>query len=125
VGESVSRASFQTSLQRRYGGIFVNARESSNTGIAPVEHGLNSCDDGVIGLVWHDLLVAMVTSLEEVGLADALMVDGCDDDAMESREEGASSRKLQSRSFFLQFSHIGWVQSHCLDGQLAELIVRF
>jgi hypothetical protein len=61
--------------------------------------------------VLHDFLDAKANSVVEVGLVDGLIVEGVggydDEDAMERREEGASSWKLHFKSFFLQLSHSG------------------
>lgn len=71
----------------------LNARGTSNAGGIWIDLGLNAFeDDGVVGLVTHDPSDAIVISVEGVGLADGLVVGRWDDeDAMESREEGASS----------------------------------
>jgi hypothetical protein len=109
-----------------YGGSFVETWGISKSGSAACDDGLMAIEDHeAAGLVLHDLVDAKANSEDEIGLVDGLIDGGFDDDdAIESREEGANNWKLQFRSFFLQLSHSGWVQSHCFDCQLAYSRVR-
>jgi hypothetical protein len=51
--------------------------------------------------------------LEASGAGDVENVGGLESKRPDSRDDGASKRKLHVSPFFSQFAHVGCLQSHC------------